>query len=85
VIGTTGERVHFQEGLEELIARSAAHAGVPVAVGFGISTPAQADVAARAGADGVIVGTRLVRAAAEADDAPAAVRALVAEFASALC
>jgi tryptophan synthase alpha chain len=85
VIGTTGERMQFEEGLEELIARAAAHAEVPVAVGFGISTPEQADVAARAGADGVIVGTRLVRAAAEADDPPAAVRALVAEFASALC
>jgi tryptophan synthase alpha chain len=85
VVGTTGERTQFQQGLEALIARSAAHAEVPVAVGFGISTPEQADVAARAGADGVIVGTRLVRAAAEADDPPAAVRALVAEFASALC
>jgi tryptophan synthase alpha chain len=85
VIGTTGERRQFQEGLQELIARAAARAEVPVAVGFGISTPEQADVAARAGADGVIVGTRLVRAAAEADDPPAAVHALVAEFASALC
>jgi tryptophan synthase alpha chain len=85
VIGTTGERTQLQEGLEELIARAAAAAEVPVAVGFGISTPEQADLAARAGADGVIVGTRLVRAAAEADDPPAAVHALVAEFASALC
>ena len=39
---------------------------VPVAVGFGIGTPEQAAAAAAAGADGVIVGSRLVRAAGEA-------------------
>ena len=42
---------------------------MPVALGFGISTPEQAAAAADAGADGVIVGSRLVRAAAEAADA----------------
>ena len=41
---------------------------VPVAVGFGISTPEQAAAAAAAGADGVIVGSRLVRAAGEAGE-----------------
>jgi tryptophan synthase alpha chain len=57
---------------------------VPVALGFGIGTPAAAADAAAAGADGVIVGSRLVRAAAEASDPVAAVGELVAEFASAL-
>ena len=60
---------------------------MPVALGFGISTPEQAAEAAAAGADGVIVGSRLVRAAVEAPDARAAadaVRALVAGFAAAL-
>ena len=33
-----------------------------MALGFGIGTPEQARMAADAGADGVIVGTRLVRA-----------------------
>jgi tryptophan synthase alpha chain len=56
---------------------------VPVAVGFGIGTPEQA-AAVGAIADGVIVGSRLVRAAAEADDPAAAVRDLVAGFAQAL-
>ena len=37
-----------------------------------------------AGADGVIVGSRLVRAAAEADDPAAAVREVVASFSAAL-
>ena len=45
---------------------SSAHSPVPVALGFGISDGAQAAAAADAGADGVIVGSRLVRAVAEA-------------------
>jgi tryptophan synthase alpha chain len=57
---------------------------VPVAIGFGISTPEQAAAAARAGADGVIVGTRLVRAATESDDPAAAVGELVAGLSAAL-
>jgi tryptophan synthase alpha chain len=83
VTGTTGER-NAIDGLAAVLARARAHTGVPVAAGFGISTPEQAAAAAAAGADGVIVGSRLVRAAAEADDPPAAVAALVGEFADAL-
>jgi tryptophan synthase alpha chain len=59
-----------------------------VAAGFGISTPDDAAAAADAGADGVIVGSRLVRAALEAvdagDDPAAAVGAVVAELAAGL-
>ncbi|MDX6676362.1 MAG: tryptophan synthase alpha chain, partial [Solirubrobacteraceae bacterium] len=54
------------------------------AIGFGISTPEQAAAAARAGADGVIVGTRLVRAAAESADPAAAVGELVHALAAGL-
>lgn len=82
--GTTGERKALSAGLAGVIARAAARTDVPVAVGFGIATPAQAAEAAEAGAQGVIVGSRLVRAAGEAGDAPAAVRALVAAMAAAL-
>jgi len=67
-----------------VIARAKASTDVPVALGFGISTPEQAAQAAVAGADGVIVGTRLVRAAGEAEDPAAAVGALVAELAGGL-
>jgi tryptophan synthase alpha chain len=86
VTGTTGER----EGGDaaELIARAKAASAAPVALGFGISTPEQAAAAAAAGADGVIVGSRLVRAAAEAVDAgedpAAAAGAVVAELARGL-
>jgi tryptophan synthase alpha chain len=83
--GTTGERAAGLDAFAPVVARAKAHTSVPVALGFGISTPEQARAAADAGADGVIVGSRLVRAAAEhVDDPAAAVRELVAGLASAL-
>jgi len=85
VAGTTGERQSLAAGVHELVARTRAHTTVPVAVGFGIATPQQAAAAADAGADGVIVGTRLVRAAAEDEDNPAAaVRTVVEALSAAL-
>lgn len=82
--GTTGERQRLAPALKELLARARAHTTVPVALGFGIGTPEQARAAAEAGADGVIVGTRLVRAAGEAARPAAAVAELVREFRAAL-
>ncbi len=84
VVGTTGERRALDERFEEIVARAKASTEVPVALGFGISTPEQARQAADAGADGVIVGTRLVRAAGEADDPAGAVAAVVEDLAAAL-
>ena len=66
VTGTTGERDAGGGDAASLLARVKAHSPVPVALGFGISTGAHAAAAADAGADGVIVGSRLVRAVAEA-------------------
>ncbi len=84
LMGTTGERRALSATFGSLVARARRFTSVPVAVGFGIGTPAQAVQAAEAGADGVIVGTRLVRAAGESEDPAAAVGALVGEFADAL-
>jgi tryptophan synthase alpha chain len=84
VVGTTGEREARQDRFAEIVARARASTRAPVALGFGISTPEQASQAADAGADGVIVGTRLVRAAGEAEDPAGAVGALVGELATAL-
>jgi tryptophan synthase alpha chain len=84
VTGTTGERAALDGRLEGVIARAAAHTDVPVAVGFGIGTPEQAAAAADAGADGVIVGSRLVRAAGENADPAAAVAELMRAFSAAL-
>lgn len=92
LVGITGERASLAAGLEPMLARVAARTDVPVAVGFGIGNPEQAAAAAQAGADGVIVASRLVRAAAEASsqtdggvgDPAAAVHDLVRAFAAAL-
>jgi tryptophan synthase alpha chain len=84
VVGTTGERRALGGDLADIVARAKASTSVPVAIGFGISTPEQALQAATAGADGVIVGTRLVRAAEEAEDPAGAVGAIVSELAAAL-
>jgi tryptophan synthase alpha chain len=88
VVGTTGERVALAERFAEIVARAKAATAAPVALGFGISTPEHAREAAAAGADGVIVGTRLVRAVAEESqdggDPASAVGAVVAELAGAL-
>lgn len=84
VVGTTGERAALADAFAEVVAAAKASTGAPVALGFGISTPEQAAQAADAGADGVIVGTRLVRAAGEGADPAAAVGSVVAELAAGL-
>jgi tryptophan synthase alpha chain len=84
VVGITGERRALSERFAEVVARAKASTEAPVALGFGISTPEHARQAADAGADGVIVGTRLVRAAGEAEDPAAAVGTLVGELAAGL-
>jgi tryptophan synthase alpha chain len=88
VTGTTGERSGLGAGLDGVLARAHAATEVPVALGFGIATADHARAAADAGADGVIVGSRLVRAAAEASvagaDPAAAVGEAVGELAAGL-
>ena len=69
VVGTTGERDALHERFAQVISRAKANTDVPVALGFGISSAEQARQAADAGADGVIVGTRLVRAARQGAEA----------------
>jgi tryptophan synthase alpha chain len=80
VTGTTGERASLSDTFAATVERARAHTDVPVALGFGIATPEHAAQAAAAGADGVIVGSRLVRAAADGED----VRALVQQLAAGL-
>jgi len=75
---TTGERDQLPASLTDQIAAAKADAEIPVAVGFGIGTPEQA-AAVGASADGVIVGSRLVRAVGEAGSTSGAAIA-VADF-----
>lgn len=79
--GTTGEREELPPELAETVGRVRAAASVPVAVGFGISSGEQARRVAEL-ADGVIVGSRIVRAAG--DGGADAVRGVVTELAEAL-
>jgi tryptophan synthase alpha chain len=71
---TTGERDELPESLGRLVEEVKEDSPVPVAVGFGIGTPEQAAEVGRV-ADGVIIGSRLVRAVAEAEGAEAAAAA----------
>jgi len=81
VAGTTGERAGMPPELAETVAHVRAHTQLPVAVGFGISTPDDARTVSEI-ADGVIVGSRIVRAAGEGG--PGAVREVVAGLAQGL-
>jgi tryptophan synthase alpha chain len=81
LLGTTGERPELAPELADTVAAVRAAAQLPVAVGFGISTSAQAAAVAEL-ADGVIVGSRVVRAAGEGG--AAGVASLVGELADAL-
>ena len=71
----TGERDELPAGLTELVESARADSPVPVAVGFGIGTPDQAAAVGRI-ADGVIIGSRLVRAVADAEGAREAAAAV---------
>ena len=79
--GITGERAELQPGLVEMVERVRGATELPVAVGFGISTREQAAAVAEV-ADGVIVGSRVVRAAGAGG--AEAVGALVGELAAAV-
>ncbi|MEU4601533.1 tryptophan synthase subunit alpha [Kribbella sp. NPDC023972] len=72
VMGVTGAREKPSDLAEPLVKRTKAVTGLPVGVGLGVSTADQA-AAVAAFADAVIVGSALVKAAA---DSPAAVREL---------
>ncbi len=60
VAGVTGARSSVAEDIGTMVERIRARASLPVAVGFGISTPEQAATVA-AVADGVVVGSALVK------------------------
>jgi tryptophan synthase alpha chain len=82
-MGVTGARTSVSNRAEELVARVRPHTSLPIAVGLGVSTGKQAAQVA-AFADGVIVGSALVRCLLDAATPSAgleAIRALAAELA----
>lgn len=58
-MGVTGATTQLRDALMDEVAALRAVTGVPIAVGFGISTPAQAATVAGV-ADGVVVGSALI-------------------------
>ena len=60
VLGVTGSREKLSDMVEGLVGKLKELTDVPVCVGFGISTPEHAVAVAKAGADGVIIGSKIV-------------------------
>jgi len=60
LLGVTGSREQLSGAVEGLISRLKGITSVPICVGFGISRPEHAATVAAAGADGVIIGSKLV-------------------------
>ena len=67
-LGVTGLQEHTAASLPDTITRLRSTTPLPICVGFGISTPAQARAVGEL-ADGVVVGSAIVRAAEEGTEA----------------
>jgi tryptophan synthase alpha chain len=61
LLGVTGGREKLSDMVKPLINRLKSFTDVPVCVGFGVSKPQHAAELAEAGADGVIIGSRVVK------------------------
>ena len=75
VMGVTGARASVGEAADALVSRTREHTDLPVCVGLGVSTGDQAAQVGRF-ADGVIVGSALVRCLTEATTPEAGLEAL---------
>ena len=84
VAGITGKQQAAQASIEENVARIKRQTDLPVAVGFGIRVPEQAEAIARV-ADGVVVGSALVELVARhGHEAPRHLRDLTRSLADAV-
>ncbi|MCL5279962.1 MAG: tryptophan synthase subunit alpha [Planctomycetes bacterium] len=80
LLGVTGSRAALSNAVDGLIRKLKGLTAVPVCVGFGVSTPEHAKTIAEAGADGVIIGSRLVGMIESHLNDPRAASKEVAEF-----
>ena len=83
ITGITGTATFDEAKVRDAVARVRRHTKLPVAVGFGIRTPAQAAVIARV-ADAAVVGSALVAKVAEGGDVVAGVLGLVRDLSAAV-
>lgn len=67
--GVTGERESIEESVRGMVAQIREHTDKPVVVGFGVSKPEHASEVAGY-ADGVVVGSAIVRMVGELRDSP---------------
>ncbi len=81
--GTTGVRSDLPEDLGARLSALHRATPLPLAVGFGVSTPEHVRALASQGADGVVIGSAIVRAAASEPD-PRVVEAFVRSLVSAV-
>ncbi len=83
-MGVTGSSagVAISASLPELLARIRSFTPVPLAVGFGVDNRTHFDFVTAAGADGVVIGTRIIKVVegASASTAPAALEAYCREI-----
>ena len=84
VLGVTGVREQVSKGAIDLLHRVRKHTPLPLALGFGISKPAHAQICARAGADGVIVGSAIVEIVERTLKDPDAMERKLKEYVSAM-
>ena len=81
-LGVTGERAELSTNLDSALARIRSFTDKPIAVGFGIGTPEQAEKVAGL-AEGVVVGSAIVRLIGQLGDQPGTAQK-VGAFAGAL-
>jgi len=74
VAGVTGERKAFDGRLARTVAQLRQTGGMPLAIGFGVSSPESAREAA-ALADGVVVASTVLKAVLDAADGAAGLEA----------
>ncbi|MEJ2695334.1 MAG: tryptophan synthase subunit alpha [Candidatus Sulfobium sp.] len=67
ITGITGSKLSMDIAIESHISRIRQESGTPVAVGFGISTPEEASAVSKF-ADGVIIGSAIVKRAGDDDE-----------------
>jgi len=80
LVGVTGARTSLPPSVAGLVAAAKSDSPVPVAVGFGVSTPDHVQMLVAAGADGVIVASALVDALGPDGRDVTALGALVAQL-----
>ena len=76
--GVTGMQTKVADTIAQMTAKIRAHTSLPIAVGFGISTPEQAKIVA-ASAEAVVVGSAIVNQIAQHGKAPDLIKR-VSEF-----